>query len=90
MKSEQALITSIFKTALKGCDADVAARRDVLLSAARIIMADALRTTDEFTRERLLHELVPELRGSMDRLSVLLAPPKRNPFHGADESGHAY
>jgi hypothetical protein len=80
MKSERVLITDIFKTVLKGCDADVAARRDVLMSAARIIMADALRTTDEFTRERLLHELVPELRGSMAHLEQLMRPPPRNPF----------
>jgi hypothetical protein len=54
MKSEGALLDSIFRAALEGCDADVKARKDALWSAGVVLLADVLRETDPFNRERRL------------------------------------
>jgi hypothetical protein len=78
MLSNRALMQSIFETALRGCDANVSARRDALWDAASCIMADVLRSEHPFTRERLLRGLVAELRDSIAKIDQLLkpAPPK--------------
>jgi hypothetical protein len=54
MLSEQDLLDSIFQAALKGCDVNVSARRNALWNAAVCLLADVLRETDPFNRERLL------------------------------------
>ncbi len=72
--SERALVNAIFQTALKGCDADIEARQNAVWGAAITLLADVLRGTDPFTRERLLQRLVPELRASVSHLSELLTP----------------
>jgi len=77
--SEDAFLDSIFETVLKGCDVDVKARKNAIWSACIAMMADCLRSSDEFTRERLLRDLVPELREAIGRLDQLLRSP-RNPL----------
>jgi hypothetical protein len=44
------------------------------------MMADVLRESDPFTRERLLRDLVPDLREGIADLDRLLKPPSHNPF----------
>ena len=84
--SEDAFLDSIFETVLRGCDVNVKARKNAIWNACIAMMADVLRETDPFNRERLLRDLVPELRESIVDLDRLLkpAPPTaaapRNPF----------
>ena len=81
MLSEEALLDSIFETVLRGCDVDVKARKDAIWNACLAMMADVLRETDPFNRERLLRDLVPDLRQGIVDLDVLLKPtPPRNPY----------
>jgi hypothetical protein len=75
--NEQALVTAIVRTALEGVDGDVSGHRAPLWIAGKTLLAGVLREVDPFTRERLLHLLVSELRGSADRISHLLQPPAR-------------
>jgi len=70
------LFDAITITALKGCDCDVAGHKKALWDAAVCIMADVLRNSDEFSRERLLRGLVEELRESIERLDELLRVPE--------------
>jgi hypothetical protein len=70
----------IFKAALAGCGADVKAHKNAIWNACIAMMGDVLRESDQFTRERLLHGLVAELRESVVELDLLLRPPMRNPF----------
>jgi hypothetical protein len=81
MKSEGALLDSIFQAALEGCDADVKAHKDALWRAAVTLLADVLRETDPFNRERRLRGLVAELRKSIKRLSELLDQPLGKLLH---------
>jgi hypothetical protein len=74
MIDERALVDQIFKAALAGSDGDITARKNAFQIVAITLLADVLRHTDEFSRERLLHGLVLELRDSVDHLSKLLAP----------------
>jgi hypothetical protein len=74
MMSERALVSAIFQTALAGGDANVNARRNAIWLAAITLLSDVLLSADEFTRERLLQRLVPELRASMVDLSCKLLP----------------
>jgi len=46
MLSDQALMDSIFETALRGCNVDVAARRDALWDATVCLQADVLRSLE--------------------------------------------
>jgi hypothetical protein len=73
MMSESALIDAIWKTALTGCDVDVAARKNALWTAAITLLADVLLSYDAFNRERLLRGLVAELRDSVARLPQAMA-----------------
>jgi hypothetical protein len=75
MKTERQLVDAIFKTALEGCDANVGARKNAVWLAGSTLLADVLRESDPFTRERLLKGLVPELRGAVADLSRLLDDP---------------
>ena len=84
MKSEAALLESIFHTALEGCDANVKARKDAFWHAGIVLLAEALRETDPFNRERLLRGLVSELRKSIDRLSKLLDRPTDKLLHSRE------
>jgi hypothetical protein len=54
MMSERDLVEAIFQTALKGCDADVKARKNAIWDAGVVLLADVLRETDSFSRERRL------------------------------------
>jgi hypothetical protein len=74
MLSHQALMESVFQAALRGCDLDVAARRDALWDAAVCIQADCLRTMDPYSREVWLRRLVSELRKSIAIIDELLKP----------------
>ena len=74
MMSERDLVKSIFETVLRGTEADIEARQNAVWGACQTLMADCLRGADEFTRERRLQRLVPELRESVDHLSELLTP----------------
>jgi len=80
MLNDQDLFDAITNAALKGCDVDVKARKKAIWDAAVCLMADVLRGSDQLGRERMLRELVPELRASMDRLDQLLQPSPCNPF----------
>ena len=81
MLSEHDLLDSIFQAVLKGCDVDVKARKQTIWSACIAMMSDVLRESDPFTRERLLHGLVAELRDSTAHLSTLLDPsPPSSPY----------
>src|SRR5262249_45125640 len=62
MLSETDLLDSIFETVLRGCNVDVKARKNAIWNACLAMMADVLRETDPFNRERLLRDLVPDLR----------------------------
>jgi hypothetical protein len=73
MMSERALVDAIWRTALAGCDVDVAARKNALWTAALTLMADVLLNTDPFNRERLLRGLERELRDSVARLPQAMA-----------------
>jgi hypothetical protein len=73
MMSERALVDAIFKTALKGCEADVHARKNALWLAATTLLSDVLLQTDPFNRERLLHGLVAELRKNLVDLEQALS-----------------
>ena len=75
MLSEEALLDSIFEAALKGCDVNVSARKNALWNAAVCLLADVLRETDPFNRERLLRGLEAELRDSIAHLNELLKRP---------------
>jgi hypothetical protein len=75
MMDERALVESIFKTTLQGCDGNVKEQKHTLWLAACTLVAAVLRETDELNRERLLHGLVSELRASIDHLDELLRPP---------------
>jgi hypothetical protein len=74
MLSDKALMESIFETALRGCNVDVAARADALWDATVCLQADVLRTLDPFNRERRLRGLVSELRKSIATIDELLKP----------------
>jgi hypothetical protein len=74
MLSERDLFDSITIAALKGCDADVGAHSKTVWNAAVCLLADVLRQTDPFTRERLLRGLVAELREDIAELDRLLQP----------------
>jgi hypothetical protein len=78
MLSERALVDRIFQTALEGCDANVAARKNALWIAGITLLADVLLNTDPFNRERLIRGLVAELRDSTAGLSELLPGRKLN------------
>jgi hypothetical protein len=80
MLSEEALLDSIFQAALKGCDVNVSARKNAIWNACLAMMGDVLRTSDEFTRERLLHRIEAELRESVVELDQLLKPTPRSPY----------
>jgi len=75
MLSEEALLDSIFETVLRGCNVDVKARKNAIWNACLAIMADVLRETDPFNRERLLRGLEAELRDSVAHLDQLLKRP---------------
>jgi hypothetical protein len=79
MLSDQDLFDAITLAALKASDVDIGAHRHAIWLACTTLMADVLRQTDPFTRERLLHGLVAELRGSIARLDQLLRPSADNP-----------
>src|SRR5262249_6609941 len=51
--------------AIKGCDCDIAAHKETVWDAAVCLLADVLRESDPFTRERLLRGIEAELRESM-------------------------
>jgi hypothetical protein len=74
MLSDRDLFDAITNTALEGCDANVGTRKKVIWHAATCLLADVLRESDEFTRERLLHRLEAELRESVVELDQLLKP----------------
>jgi hypothetical protein len=74
MMSERALVDSIFSAALAGSDGDITARKNALWVAGCTLLADVLRETDPFNRERRLRGLVSELRASIAHLEQLLAP----------------
>jgi hypothetical protein len=73
MMSEHALVDAIFETALRGCEADVHARRNALWVAAITLLADVLLSYDAFNRERLLRGLERELRDSVAHLPQCFA-----------------
>jgi hypothetical protein len=75
MLSEEALLGSIFETVLRGCDVNVKARKNAIWNACLAMMADVLRETDPFNRERLLRGLEAELRDSVAHLDQLLKRP---------------
>ena len=75
MLDEQDLVDFITKAALLACNADVRAHKKALWDSCIAILADCLRTSDEFTRERLLHGLEDRLRGSIVHLDKMLNPP---------------
>jgi hypothetical protein len=75
MMSKHDLLDSIFQAALKGCDVNVSARKNAIWNACLAMMGDVLRESDQFTRERLLHGLVPDLRQGVVELEKLLKPP---------------
>ena len=79
MMSERALVDAIFKTALAGCDANVSARKNALWISGIALLADVLRETDPFNRERLLRGVAAELRDSVAHLDGLLQPPPEKP-----------
>jgi len=81
MLSEEDLVDFITKAALLACNTDVKAHRKPLWDACIAVMADCLRTSDEFTRERLLHGLEDELRKSIVRLNQLLRPTPSHPLN---------
>ena len=81
MRSERALVDSIFAAALEGSGGDTDARKYALWIAGVTLLADALLQHDPFTRERLLKGLVPELRDGMAKLSRLLDPPADKTVH---------
>ena len=78
MLSETELLDVIFQATLKGCDVNVKARKNAIWNACLAMMADVLRETDPFNRERLLRALVPDLRQGVADLDRLLKP--RNPY----------
>ena len=80
MLSEPDLLDSIFETVLRGCDVDVKARKNAIWNAAVCLLADVLRETDPFNRERLLRDLVPDLRRGVVELDALLKPSPLGPF----------
>jgi hypothetical protein len=73
MLSERGLVDAIFETALRGCEADVGARRNALWVAAITLLADVLLNTDPFNRERLIRGLERELRDSVAQLPQAMA-----------------
>ena len=75
MLSEPDLLESIFETVLRGCDVNVKARKNAIWNACLAMMADVLRETDPFNRERLLRGLEAELRDSVAHLDQLLKRP---------------
>lgn len=74
MMTDRDLFDAITNTALKGCDADVGTRSTTIWNAAVCLLADVLRETDPFNRERLLRGLVAELREDIAELDRLLQP----------------
>jgi hypothetical protein len=80
MMNDRDLFDSITITALKGCDADVGARSKTVWTAACVLLADVLRGCDPFTQERLLKNLVPELREDIAELDRLLRNEPCNPY----------
>jgi hypothetical protein len=74
MLSEPDLLDAIFETVLRGCDVDIKARKNAIWNAAVCLLADVLRETDPFNRERLLRGIEAELRGSVAHLDQLLKP----------------
>jgi hypothetical protein len=80
MMDEQDLIDFVTKAALMACNGDVRTQRKALWDSCIAIMADCLRTSDEFTRERLLARLEDRLRQGVVELDLLLRPTTRNPF----------
>ena len=81
MLSEEDLVDFITKAALLACNGDVRAHKKALWDSCIAIMADCLRGSDEFTRERLLHDLVPDLRRGVVELDGLLKPSPLNPLN---------
>ena len=75
MLSEPDLMEAIFETVLRGCDVNVKARKNAIWNACLAMMADVLRETDPFNRERLLRGLEAELRDSVAHLDQLLKRP---------------
>jgi len=75
MLSEPDLMEAIFETVLRGCDVDVKARKSAIWNACLAMMADVLRETDPFNRERLLRGIEAELRDSVAHLDQLLKRP---------------
>jgi hypothetical protein len=78
MKSEGALLESIFQTALEGCDANVKARKDALWDGGVVLLADVLREIDPFSRQR-------RLRGRVASFAEL--PVKLNPAAALASTG---
>jgi hypothetical protein len=58
MLSDKALMESVSQAALRGCDANVAARCDALWDTAVCLQSDVLRTLAAFSRERRLRTAV--------------------------------
>jgi len=75
MLSEPDLLDAIFETVLRGCNVDIKARKNAIWNAAVCLLADVLRETDPFNRERLLRGLEAELRDSIVQLDHLLCQP---------------
>ena len=86
MLSNRDLFDAITNAALEGCDVDVKARKEVIWSACRTLMADVLRESDPFTAERLLRSLVSDLRESAAHLDELLRP--QSPYPRTPEQAH--
>jgi hypothetical protein len=80
MLSEPDLLDAIFETVLRGCNVDISARKGAIWNACLAMMADCLRATDPLGRERLLRDLVPDLREGVAHLDQLLKAPPSNPF----------
>jgi len=87
MLSEPDLLDAIFETVLRGCNVDIKARKNAIWNAAVCLLADVLRETDPFNRERLLRGLVAELRDSIAHLNELLKPA---PFTAAPSNPYQF
>ena len=80
MLSDDDLFDAITLTALRGCDVDVKARKEIIWGACIAMMSECLRESDPLSRERLLRGLVLRLRESIVHLDQLLRPSPCNPF----------
>jgi hypothetical protein len=72
--SPEEIVNRVTQAALEACDGDVGRNDKALWYGACSILADVLRHADELGRERLLRDLVPELRDSVTHLDELLQP----------------